>query len=177
MHFNPLDDPEFMKELDVIPDYNTYLNDLQSLRREKTVILSLKQIRSLFFDKARLLPYNMAAIPPETINALTAFRVRCNVNANEDLSRVKTFSYPDPQFCLQNGRANIAGRTVLYCADQPVTALRESKMKPVILVTLVSGKYNAIEIAITPHFSRRICLQKIRGQGQPRGFTSLCSSI
>ena len=47
----------------------------------------------------------------------------------EDLDLIQTYSYPLPQFCRNNGRANLKNRSVFYCSNHAITAIFESKPK------------------------------------------------
>lgn len=80
-------------------------------------------MRKLFYFRTRF-----ATIPAHIINLLKAFRVRLNINeTEEDIDLIRTFSYPSPSFCKQNGRANLKNKSVFYCADAFETAFAETK--------------------------------------------------
>lgn len=54
------------------------------------------------------------------------FRSRKNINESvEDVTNPKTFSYPDVQFCKENGRANIYGFPVFYASDNAAVTIME----------------------------------------------------
>jgi hypothetical protein len=127
-HMSGWDAAEFRKSLNEIPDAVTYLKDLQDLKQLDPA-LTQDQIHAHFFNKAHLQQNVLASLSSSDINALTAFRVRSNLAPTEDLSLIRTFSYPSTSFCRTNGRANLLGTTTFYCADNPLTAMMESKIQ------------------------------------------------
>jgi hypothetical protein len=121
---------DFNLELEKIPDIEIFKNQLSELFTTDKSSLTQEEIRKLYFEKAVLLPNAIATLPADTINLLKAFRVRLNINQNvEDLSIIRTFSYPNPCFCKDNGRANLRNKSVFYCADAFITAFVETKPK------------------------------------------------
>jgi hypothetical protein len=119
---------KFKLELDKIPDLKTYRKGLEELLSIESS-LTQDEIEKIFYEKAILFPMPIATDTCSTINSLTAFRVRLNVKENEeDVNLIRTFSYPNPCFCNENGRANLKNKTVFYCADIPETALAEKKL-------------------------------------------------
>ncbi len=117
-------------ELDKFPDIDAYKAGLKHLVSLDKTTLTTEEIRKLWFEYAVLFPHPIGSLPPETANTLTVFRVRLNIDRNtEDLSLIRTFSYPNPCFCKANGRANLVNKSVFYCADNITTAIREAKPK------------------------------------------------
>jgi hypothetical protein len=131
MHEDYLMTPEeFNLELERIPDLEIFKNQLTDLFTADKTSLTQEEIKKLYFERAILLPNTVATIPADTINLLKAFRVRLNINENiEDLKLIRTFSYPNPSFCKDNGRANLKNKSVFYCADDFKTAFVETKPK------------------------------------------------
>lgn len=117
-------------DLNQFPDLETYLKDLDYLRNTNFDSLDYEQIYNIFFDKATVLPLNYAWFTKEKFNAIKFYRVRLDVDVNkEDISLIDTYSHPASIFCKENGRANLKGKTVFYCSDNPNAALYESKPK------------------------------------------------
>jgi len=58
-----------------------------------------------------------------SINA-AVYRAR-RPNDGQDLSRIRTFSYPGPKNCSRRGRCNLAHKPVFYGASDPDTAIKE----------------------------------------------------
>lgn len=122
---------EFKLELVKIPDFETFKKWLDELFLIDKSHLTQEEIRKLFYEKAIIFPNPIATLPSDTINLFKAFRVRLNIKeSEEDLDLIRTFSYPNPCFCQDNGRANLKHKSVFYCADAFETAFAESK--PVI---------------------------------------------
>jgi len=118
---------EFEKELNKLPDLNIFQQHLTTLTDLDKSNYSLIEIRKAFFEYAILLPNSLSTLPKDTINLLTAYRVRLNIKEEEDFDLIRTFSYPNPCFCTANGRANLKRKSVFYCADTFETAFAESK--------------------------------------------------
>jgi hypothetical protein len=124
----PITDPEFITAIKSIPSPEEFRTDLQDLFSKSDALKDLPSIRAAYFEKAKILPNTVAQLSPEDINLLTAFRVRAKIQTEEDLSLIRTFSYPSTDACRYNGRANIKNHPVFYCADNPITAIMESKL-------------------------------------------------
>lgn len=80
------------------------LNELKKLPLND---LDQEQIKKIVFDYFGLIPSQVAYFDPENFNNHYFYRARVNLNPNEDLNLIKTYSYPLPQFCKENGRANL----------------------------------------------------------------------
>jgi len=115
--------------LNEIPDFETYKNDLEMLKNIDLSSSSDKEIEESFYKYARLSPHFVSKINQEEFNSNIFFRVRNLKFGVEDISLIRTFSYPNPGFCNFNGRANIAGKSVLYTSDYAIAAMIESKQK------------------------------------------------
>ncbi len=123
-------DEDFKKILDQFPDFPVYQKHLQELEELDLKNFTQDQIHTAFYSRAILFPNKGITIPNNESNSKFVYRVRFNINENkEDLNLIRTFSYPDPSFCLFNGRANLKNKSVFYCADIPLTAFLESRPK------------------------------------------------
>ena len=125
-----LKDSLYDDDLDLFPDYDTFLNNLKTLDTYNFSNLSNREIYDIFYDHATILPTNFRLYNSNSFNGHTFYRVRLNVNTNkEDISLSQTFSYP-PSFILsENGRANLKMKSVFYCSNNPRGAILESKPK------------------------------------------------
>ncbi len=118
---------KFNAELDQISsitDYSYSLNELVTIDKSD---MSLEEIRTLYFDKAKWFINRQIQLLPNNFRPLVFFRVRAGIKTTEDLTRIKTFSYPDPKYCTSNGRANIKSQPVFYCSLDATTAVKESR--------------------------------------------------
>lgn len=128
-HISQIDLDKELARFSTIEELKKNLKDLFELDKS---LLTPEEIQKLVFEKAIVLPNFFAPIPKETINLLKLFRVRAEKTMdmkNEDLSLIRTFSYPSPCFCSRNGRANLKNKSVFYCADIKETALAESNLE------------------------------------------------
>lgn len=128
MPIKPLSDAEFFLKLNELPSLHILKAKLEYLKSIDKNALSVKQINDVFFENVTILPYFFAPIPPDVITLLNVYRVRTarSMDLNvDDLSLIRTFSYPNPGFCMENGRANIKNKPVFYCSDNKETALAE----------------------------------------------------
>ena len=117
-------------ELDQFPEITAYIDKLKKLRALDLSSASLYEIKKAVLEHALFLRHIYGTYRPENFNRLTFYRVRLNVKSEaEDLRLVRTFSYPSPCHCMANGRANLKGKSVFYCSNQPLTAIKESKPK------------------------------------------------
>jgi hypothetical protein len=146
---------DITEDLLKFPDLNTYMNGLNELTTMKLSSLSYEEIERIFFERAILFQQSFGINAIENFNTQRFYRARMNVGITEDISLIRTFSYPHPCFCKENGRANLKGKSVFYCSNQPGTALIESK--PII------GKKGYLSIwggNTTRNIKYGICLPK-----------------
>ena len=119
--------PEDLKQF---PEFSTYISELNILKNYDFENHTVREIYDIFYDYARILPANIGWFSPEKFNSHRFYRVRKNIDReNEDISIAQTYSFPPSNYCLENGRANLKGRTVFYCSDNPIGAIIESKLK------------------------------------------------
>lgn len=126
------------------PPVDEYKERLNAL---KTFDFSLKtqgEIHRIFFEHSVMLPLFVSPLSAEEFGQRDLYRVRLNVNPSlENILLNTTFSYPPPNFCRVNGRANLKGKSVFYCSDSGLTAIYESKPKPGDTVVLSIWKVKA----------------------------------
>ena len=89
--------------------------------------LDQEQIKKVVFDYFGLIPSQVGYFAPENFNNHYFYRARVNLHLKEDLNLIKTYSYPLPQFCKENGRANLKNKSVFYCSNFALTAIFETK--------------------------------------------------
>lgn len=108
----------------------TFRAKLQELRNIDFANADKKQIGETIFSYLTVIPSLIGKYTPDKFNQFKFYRVRLNINeGNEDLSLVRIYSYPLPQFCKENGRANLKNRSVFYSTNSALTAIIESKPK------------------------------------------------
>jgi hypothetical protein len=113
-----------------IPDLNSYVANLNKLKSLDFRNSEASYVHDRFFELATILPINFAFFHKEKFNKLKFYRVRSNIDqSKEDISLINTYSYPPQVFCNENGRANLKGKTVFYCSNNPNAAIYESKSK------------------------------------------------
>ena len=118
------------EDLESFPSYNDYISDLDKLKNNNFSYLTEREIYDVFYDYARILPTNIGWFNPTKFNTHKFYRVRLNIDRKkEDITLAQTYSYPPVQFCYENGRANLKGRSVFYCSNDPRAAVIESKPK------------------------------------------------
>lgn len=115
-------------------DYAEYLTlddlrkKLEELRNIDFKGLSKQEIAKIFFGYLKALPCLTAMYSAEKFNSFNFYRVRLGVNPeSDDLSFIRTFSYPSSHFCSENGRANLKNKSVFYCSNSALTSVMESK--------------------------------------------------
>lgn len=119
----PFLDSDF-SQFESIEHLRLKLKELKSLQLNN---LDQEQIKKVIFDYFGLVPSQVAYFNPENFNKYYFYRARVNVNPNEDLNLIKTYSYPLPQFCKTNGRANLKNKSAFYCSNFALTAIFETK--------------------------------------------------
>lgn len=88
---------------------------------------TLEEIEKAYFERIGLWAGQSSQIDPPIINLLKVIRVRDKVGPKENIQLASTFSYPLPQYCSKNGRANVANYPVFYGAADRLTASIEVK--------------------------------------------------
>ena len=123
-------DEEFIKILSKFPDLSKFKQNLNDLEKLNLSSCTQEQIHTSYFERAMLLPNQGINIPNNELVPKFVYRSRLNINENEEnLSLIRTFSFPNPSLCKMNGRANLKNKSVFYCADIPLTAFLESRPK------------------------------------------------
>lgn len=118
---------ESLDEFD-FPDYEIYKANLASLDRFDFNKSSTNEIYHKYFDLALTIPFCYKFFKPNEFNKMTFYRARINVDqTKEDISLISTFSFPPPVFCNENGRANLKTKSVFYCSDNPISAIKECR--------------------------------------------------
>jgi hypothetical protein len=117
-------------DLVLFPTIEEYIAQLDILKNLDFSTLSHQEIEDKFYDYATIFPQIFATQNPERFNLHTLYRIRLNIDTDkEDLNLIQTYSYPLPEHCTKNGRANIKGKSVFYCSNKVGAALFESKPK------------------------------------------------
>jgi hypothetical protein len=118
----------FEDTLKKFPELKKYWQELIKLRNINLEHSSQEEIKDTFHKYAVSQTISTCIYTKEEFNKLTFYRVRLNINEiTEDLNLTRTYSYPNPIHCIENGRANLKGKSAFYCADDPLTAILESK--------------------------------------------------
>jgi len=113
-----------------LPEYAAYKSDLESLDNFDFKSLSAKEIYHKIYDCIKILPLNHGILNPERFNKLKFYRARLNINTDkEDISLISTYSFPPLSACSENGRANLASKSVFYCSDDIQASILECKPK------------------------------------------------
>lgn len=112
------------------PDLETFKIKLHELRNLDLSNAEKDYIGETLFNYLPVIPSLASKFSSINFNRFNFYRVRLNINAEaEDLRLIRTYSYPLPQFCNDNGRANIKNKSVFYCSNSALTAVIESKPK------------------------------------------------
>lgn len=110
------------------PDYENYKADLIALDNLDFTNFSPEEIYNKYFDLAKTIPLCYKVFNKNEFNKNVFYRARINIDeAKEDISLISTFSFPPPIFCSTNGRANLIKKSVFYCSDNPISAIKECK--------------------------------------------------
>lgn len=118
----------YSEDLASFPDLQTYKIDLEKLESYEFSDLSNAEILDIIYDFARTIPGSVGWFEPQNFNYHKFYRVRKNIDRNiEDITLAQTYSYPPGKFCFKNGRANLKGKSVFYCSNEPLAALMEAK--------------------------------------------------
>jgi hypothetical protein len=114
-------------DLSKYPDLANYIKGLNELATMNLSSFSYEEIGRIFYEKAILFQQTFGINAAGKFNKQRFYRARMNVDISEDIGLIRTFSYPPGCFCKENGRANLKGKSVFYCSNQPGTAIIESK--------------------------------------------------
>ena len=118
---------EDFSEYTSIEEYKTKLQELKNIDLANS---TLEEIEQCFEKYIKIIPSLTAFFSIENFNTFQFYRVRLNIDSDsEALNLIRTYSYPLPQFCKQNGRANLKNKSVFYCTNSPITAILESRPK------------------------------------------------
>src|SRR6185437_7079959 len=116
-------------DLKKFPPLQEYIQGLKELMKMNLSVLTTKEMADVFYKRVVLFQQVFGLNPSECFNEREFYRVRMNIQENEDENLLRTYSYPPASACEKNGRANLSGRSVFYCSDHAGTALLESKPK------------------------------------------------
>lgn len=110
------------------PEFELFKKNLNDLANFNFEGLSAEDIYHKFYNIVEVLPLYDGILNPEKFNQIPFYRTRLNINSqNEDTSLVMTYSFPPANICKDNGRANLAGKSVFYCSNDPIAAIIECK--------------------------------------------------
>ncbi len=143
----------FQCQLDKLPELNLYKSNVETLKQLDFENMVQEMIGENVYKRTILLPQLPAYFNSTEFNNGTFYRVRKNINpTKEDLSLIKTFSYPEPDFCRENGRANLKGKSIFYCSDVAATAILESKpeQNDTIYLSIWQPQINRDVTVVTP---------------------------
>jgi hypothetical protein len=111
--------------MEPIQEYRDGLNRLREFNFNNYTAEEIKIIIDKFLG---IYPATYGIYSPEKFNDFLLYRVRMNIDTKkEDTNLIHTFSYPPPNICTKNGRANLKGKSVFYCSNCSGTAIMESK--------------------------------------------------
>jgi hypothetical protein len=119
-------DKDFFK----YPNIESFKEKLAELKTIDFNNTDNKEIEETIFSYLTVVPSLVGKYVQDQFNQFKFYRVRLNVNdQTEDLKLIRTYSYPLPQFCKENGRANLKNKSVFYSTNSALTAIIESKPK------------------------------------------------
>lgn len=126
------------------PEFEKYLNGLEILSKYDFSKSDYDEIYNKFHDFALKIPA-LGASFDMGINGLKLFRARPakTISDFEDKTIIQTFSFPPSISCKNNGRANIKYKSVFYCTDNIIPALKESNIEIKDEVYISVWNYNS----------------------------------
>ena len=127
-----IDNNNFFTEQDFLKysSLEEFRKKLGELRDTDFTNLDPKKVGEIIFEYLTVIPSISGKYEPSKFNRFKFYRARLNIDeSNEDLGLIRTYSYPPPQFCKENGRANIKNKSVFYSTNCALTAIIESKPK------------------------------------------------
>ncbi len=122
---------EFREKIDALPELLTYQKRIYDFMHLDKKDMNMEEVVNKYFEASGdILPFILKEVEASTMSSLTVYRVR-RVREGDffDNRLVRSLSYPDPSFMDKNGRANLKGTSVFYCADNWETAIREMEPK------------------------------------------------
>lgn len=128
-----IDKNNFLTEQDFLKysSLEEFRTKLEELRNTDFANLDTKKVGEIIFDYLTVIPSISCKYEPAKFNRFKFYRTRLNIDeSTEDLGLIRTYSYPPPQFCKENGRANIKYKSIFYSTNCALTAIIESKPKP-----------------------------------------------
>jgi RES domain len=119
---------DYRLKLDEIPELDVYKSNLELLNNFQFDNFIQEKIKDTVLAYTVLIPQiPCLSLNPTDFNLSNFYRARKNINTKrEDLTQVKTFSYPDKKYCSGNGRANLRGQSVFYCSEEFATSIIET---------------------------------------------------
>jgi hypothetical protein len=128
------------EKIKILSSVNDLENRLAEILKKDFSGYSQDQILSTLNDKLVYFPLHATYSIPYNIERYPVYRVRMGIDeSKEDITHIRTFSYPSSKLCESNGRANLRYRPVFYCSDIPGTALAE--MKPQLHQTIYLSEW------------------------------------
>jgi hypothetical protein len=119
--------PSDFESLPPLPEFKDMLSMLRVLPLKGA---SFNQIQDICLKYFPFFPRMITNLHFQEANDKPFYRVRLNIDSKkEDLDLIRTYSYPSVNYCTENGRANMAGKTVFYCSNNVFAAIYESKPK------------------------------------------------
>jgi hypothetical protein len=111
-------------------DIDTYINMLKEFDKLDLTDKNSNEIAQIYFKYAPILPQIWFGQRIERFNNRSFYRVRKNIDPKkENLNQMSTYSYPNSILCTSNGRANLKGKSVFYCSDDPISSILESNLQ------------------------------------------------
>ena len=124
------------------PTIEVFKQKLQELRNMDFSEADKNKIGETLFSYLPVIPSLITKHSAEQFSTFNFYRVRLNVKEpEEDINLVSTFSYPMPQFCKTNGRANLKYKSVFYSTNSAFTAIMESRPKVDEIGYLISAYF------------------------------------
>lgn len=121
---NEISDKDFFKYENI----EEFRLNLRRLKETNFGNCDHNEIADILFSHMDVIPSLIANYSFQKFNTFSFYRVRLNINDNyEDLRLSRTYSYPLPSFCKENGRANLKNKSVFYASNSAGTPIIESK--------------------------------------------------
>jgi hypothetical protein len=117
------------EDINLFPSIEEYKKDLEELKNMDFSNSTQEEIKLAVYGKTKLFQHFAIKVSPTNLNNQTFYRCRYNIPESEDLSIIRTHSYPFPNPSPCNGRANLKGQSVFYCSDDAMAAMFEARPK------------------------------------------------